>query len=104
MHLDISTIINSILGVGVVAVGGLLIWSFKRDSQQSEDIAVLKAISATKESVSALEEKSKGHGHEISELKQTTSLVSEMKGELGQVKERVDMIYNHIVKNRGQVV
>lgn len=101
MHVEINGVINAVLGVGIVTVGSLLVWSFKRNSQHSEDIAVLKATTATKETVSGLEEKSRGHGYEIAEMKKIVGVVSEMKGELGQVKERVELIYNHIIK--GQV-
>lgn len=101
MQIDASLIINAILGLCIIIAGGIAVSSFKRASQQSEDIAVLKATMATKESVSGLEEKTRSHGYEIAEMKKTVGVVSEMKGELSQIKERVDLIYEHIMQHRG---
>ncbi len=102
MHVEGNTIVDIILGLAATGGIGIAIWAVKRNINQGERVAVLEAASISQKEAAAkvtivspsefatLKEKVEGRDQMIEKVNE----------DLGSVKNKVDWIYEFLIKGR----
>lgn len=102
MHVEGNTIVDIVLGVAATISLGIAAWALKRNIDQGERVAVLE--SAAKAQAEAQAKATVVSPSDFATLKEKVEgrdqMIDKVNGDLGEVKSKVDWIYEFLIKGR----